>query len=137
MGLGRLISNSITHTNLHNQTTNWLVHNWSTFGAKTNHGQIRTHKTHHGPDLGEAPTFPLIVYFVPGHRISTQMSFCFMIPVTLGAHNFVCKPSIEIKSKEKLQPLLRAFQRYVARHLHVRKSGQFLTFNGQESNCQN
>jgi len=24
--------------------------------------QIRTHKTHHGPNLGEAITFPLIVY---------------------------------------------------------------------------
>ncbi len=51
-----------------------------------------------------------------------------------GAHNFVCKPLIEMKSKVKLQYLSRSFQRYVARHLNVRKSGQFLTFSGRESN---
>jgi hypothetical protein len=54
----------------------WLVHSWSTFGAWTGHEQTQTHKTHHGPDLGEATTFPLIVYSVPSHRPSTQMSFC-------------------------------------------------------------
>ncbi len=31
---------------------------------------------------------------------------------------------------------MRAFQRYVAWHLHVRKSGWFSTFNGRESNWQ-
>ncbi len=84
-----------THTNMHktkqqalihshehaqNQTTSWLVHCWSTFGARTNHGQTQTHKTHHGPDLGEATTFPLIVYFVPFHEAHIQMAFCPMTP---------------------------------------------------------
>ncbi len=32
---------------------------------------------------------------------------------------------------------MRVFQWYVARHLHVRKSRRFLTFNGRESNCHN
>jgi hypothetical protein len=70
--------------------------------------QRRTRKTHHGPDLGEATAFPLIIYFVFGHRIGTQMSFCPPeIPkvgtqVTLGAHNFVWRPSIEMRSQEKL-----------------------------------
>jgi hypothetical protein len=41
-----------------NQTTSWLVHNRNTFGAWMSHGHTRTHKTHHGPDLGEATTFP-------------------------------------------------------------------------------
>jgi len=45
-----------------------------------NHGQTRTHKTHHGPNLGEAITFPLIVYFVPSHETSTQMSICLGTP---------------------------------------------------------
>jgi hypothetical protein len=40
-----------------------------------NHGQIQTHKTHHGRDLGEATTFPLILYFVRGHGTSIQMAF--------------------------------------------------------------
>jgi hypothetical protein len=44
------------------------------------HKQIRTHKTHHGLNLGEAITFPLIVFFVPDHEANTQMSFCFETP---------------------------------------------------------
>jgi hypothetical protein len=59
-----------------NQTTSWLVRSLIAFGARTSHGQTWIHKTHHGLDLGEATTFPLIVYFVPSHRTSTQMSFC-------------------------------------------------------------
>jgi hypothetical protein len=46
------------------------------FGVRTNHEQTQIHKTHHNPDLGEATTFPLIVYFVFGHETSNQMSFC-------------------------------------------------------------
>jgi hypothetical protein len=51
-------------------------------------------------------------------------------PATLGAHNFVCRPPIEMKSKSKLYPSLRAFQRYITRHLHARKSRRFLAFSG-------
>ncbi len=54
----------------------------------------------------------------------------------LETHNFVCRLSIKVKSKEKLQPLSRSFQRYVARHLHTRKSWRFLTFSDWESNWQ-
>jgi hypothetical protein len=90
-----------------NQTTSWLVHILNIFDAWTNHGQTRTHRTHHNPNLGEATTFPLIVYFVPGHGTSTQMSFCLEIPkirilAFLDAHNFVCRPLIEVRSKAKL-----------------------------------
>jgi hypothetical protein len=56
------------------------MHSWSTFGAKTNHGQTRTHKTHHGSDLGEATIFPFIVYFVPLHETHIQMAFCLGTP---------------------------------------------------------
>ncbi len=35
----------------------------------------RTHKIHHGSDLGEATTFSLIVYFAPLHRGHIQMVF--------------------------------------------------------------
>jgi hypothetical protein len=37
---------------------------------------FRTHKTHHGPDLGEPITFPLIVYSAPLHGAHIQMAFC-------------------------------------------------------------
>ncbi len=50
--------------------------NWNTFGARTSHKQTKTHKTHHSPDLREATTFPLILFFMPGHGACTQMSFC-------------------------------------------------------------
>ncbi len=55
------------------------------------------------------------------------------------AHNFVCTPSIEVRSEAKLQPLSRFFQGYVAHHLHTKKLGKlgkFLTFSGRESNYQ-
>jgi hypothetical protein len=58
------------------QTTSWLVRSWNTFDAHMNHGQTPTHKIHHSLDLGEAITFPLIIFFVHGHKASTQMSFC-------------------------------------------------------------
>jgi hypothetical protein len=55
-------------------------------------------------------------------------------PVTLEAHNFLCRPLIEVRSKAKLSPLSKALQRHVARHLHISNLGRFLTFSGRESN---
>jgi len=52
------------------------MHGWSNFGARMSHGHIWTHKIHHDPDLGEATTFPFIVFFVINHEGSIQMSFC-------------------------------------------------------------
>jgi hypothetical protein len=76
MKLGRMTSNQSFTWTCTNQTISWLVHSWNIFGVRTNHKQTWTHKTHHGPNLGEATTFPLIVYYVPNHETSTQMSFC-------------------------------------------------------------
>jgi hypothetical protein len=47
----------------------------NTFSARTSHGQTRTHKTHHNPDLGEATTFPFIIYYAPLHEAHIQMAF--------------------------------------------------------------
>jgi hypothetical protein len=80
------------------------MHNWSTFGAKTNHGL----------DLTEAITFPLIIYFMAGHELAHKWHFVLGLPsgspeiptsgilVILGAHNFTCKPSIKMRWEEKL-----------------------------------
>ncbi len=70
-------------------------------------GQTQTHKTHHGPNLGEAITFPLIVYSMPGHETNTQMSWESEIPkigtlATLETHNFVCRSPSEMTSEAKL-----------------------------------
>jgi hypothetical protein len=54
--------------------------------------------------------------------------------VTLDAHNFLCRPLIEVRSKEKLYFLSKVFQIYVARFLKACNSRKFLTFNGQKSN---
>jgi hypothetical protein len=105
-GLGRLTNKSNTHTNQTNQTTSWLMCNYNTFCARTSHEQTRPHKTHHGPNLGEATTFPFILFYVFDHKASTQMSFCLRspeipkieTPATLEAHNFMCKPLIEVRS---------------------------------------
>jgi len=56
------------------------MHSLSTFDAKTSHGQTRIHKIHHDLNLGEATTFPLIVYFVPLHKAHIQMAFCLGTP---------------------------------------------------------
>jgi hypothetical protein len=60
------------------------MHSLSIFRAKMSHGQTQTHKIHHSPDLGEATTFPLIVFFVYFHlRLSMGL------PVTLrGLYDF-------------------------------------------------
>jgi hypothetical protein len=75
------------------------MYKWGTFSARTNHGQTRVHKTHHGPDLGEAITFLLIVFFTNGptpkcHFVSRLPSESSKIPKirtleTLKGHNFV------------------------------------------------
>jgi len=75
MGLGRMTSINYSQ-DLHKTNTRWLMHSWSTFGAKTSHEQTWIHKTHHNPNLGEATTFPLIVYFVPLHDAHIQIAFC-------------------------------------------------------------
>ncbi len=56
--------------------------------------------------------------------------------VTLEPHNFVSRPQIEVRSKAKLQPLSRYFQRYVTSPLQLSKLGRFLTFSGWGSNDQ-
>jgi len=71
MGLGRLRSNLIIHTNLHKPNDKLVSAELEHFGAWTSHGQTQTHKTHHSPVLKETTTFPLTVYFVPGHGTNT------------------------------------------------------------------
>jgi hypothetical protein len=76
MGLQRMTSIQSLTWICTNQTTCRLVHNLGTLNARTSHGQTRTHKIHNGRDLGEAITFPLIVYSAPLHRGHIQMTFC-------------------------------------------------------------
>ncbi len=55
------------------------MHSLNTFGARMSHGLTRTHKTHHGPDLGEATTFPLKMYSMcrdPSFGLTTKARVC-------------------------------------------------------------
>jgi hypothetical protein len=62
----------------------------SIFGARPNRKQIWTHNTPHRPDLGEATTFPLIVFFAPLHGGHIQMAFCPRTPKweSRNSHNW-------------------------------------------------
>jgi hypothetical protein len=64
----RMTSFNHSHKPAQNQTTSWLVHSWNTFSARTSNGQTQIHKIHHGPNLGEATTFPLIVLLYASPR---------------------------------------------------------------------
>jgi hypothetical protein len=77
-----------SHALAQTKTTSWLVHSWNTFGPRMNHGQTQIHKNHHGLDLGEAITSPLIGFSMLGHGASTQMSFCPKTP-KLGVPKFL------------------------------------------------
>jgi hypothetical protein len=59
-----------------NQTKSWLVRNWNIFGAWMSHGHTWIHKTHNGPNLREATSFPFVVFYVINHKGYIQMSFC-------------------------------------------------------------
>jgi hypothetical protein len=55
------------------------MHSWNIFGAQTNHGHIKihkTHKTHHGNNLGGSQDLPPIIFSVISHGGYIQMSFC-------------------------------------------------------------
>ncbi len=66
----------VTHLNLHptDQQVGQFTF-WSTLSARTSHGQLWTHKTHHGPDSREATTFPHIVFFAPFRGTYIRMVF--------------------------------------------------------------
>ncbi len=148
MGLGRIDKLIHSHGPAHNphkMVSAQLEHLWCQDQPRT----TRTPKTHHGPDLGEAITFPLYSilcdsprdlhpndFSLPGlpgfPRGSPEIPPC-GTPGTLKPHNFASRPRIEVRSEEKLQLSSRAFKRYVARRLQPSILGRFPTFSGLES----
>ncbi len=57
-------------------------------------------------------------------------------PGTQEAHNSRLQSLIATRSKPKLQPLSKSFQRRVALSIRRSRKGRFPTFSGRESNCQ-
>jgi hypothetical protein len=79
------------------------------------HGQTRTHKTHHDPDLGETITFPpysIFCVWPRGQNPNVILSQDSQVgspeipeigpPKTLEAHNFLWKKTIEMRFETKL-----------------------------------
>jgi hypothetical protein len=145
--MGTMISDkhvNYSHRPTQNQTTSWLVHNLNIFGARMNHMQTWTHKTHHGSDLKETTTFPLIVFSMHGHEPCTQMSFCPKIP-KLGIPKwglsrfwrpitFCANLKLRWGLKQSCSPCQELFQQYAAHNLHAIKWRRFSNFNGWELN---
>jgi hypothetical protein len=69
-------------------TTSWLELILHPLGVRTNHGQPWTHLTHHGPDSGEATTFPHIVFSTALRRGYIQMVLFLGTP-KLESRNFL------------------------------------------------
>jgi hypothetical protein len=112
MGLGRATNDSIIHADLHNPNKKLvslkLEHIWCTDSTWANMDS----QDSPWPGLGGSHHLPPYSIYMHGHGTSTQMSFCLGslgIPkirtiATLGAHNFVYKLSIEVRSDKKLYP---------------------------------
>jgi hypothetical protein len=79
--------------------------NWSTFGARTNHGQTWIHKIHHDP-------YSILYAWPRGLHPNVILSRDTQVGspeipkietfATLEAHNFLWRLSIEMKFKAKL-----------------------------------
>jgi len=55
--------------------TSWLELIMHLFGVGASHGRPWIHLIHHGPDSGEATTFPHIVFSALLHRNHIRMTF--------------------------------------------------------------
>jgi len=105
----------LSYSVLHPKPTNKLVRTHSApFWFGTSHGRPWTHLTHHGPDSGEATTFP--------HKYSLRYSAApaskwllfsgllrrspetvpIWTPGTLGTHNSQLRPQVVMRSKVNL-----------------------------------
>ncbi len=80
--------------NLHpKQTTKWLVHIPGHPWVLEQATGTLDHKTHHGPDSGEATTFPHIVFFAPLCRAYIQMA---LFPGTPKLESRNCSETVPI-----------------------------------------
>jgi hypothetical protein len=71
---GELVNYSHKPTQTKEQVGQCIIGTW------TNHGHTQIHNTHNDPNLGEATTFPLIVFIVINHRGCIQKSFFLGLP---------------------------------------------------------
>ncbi len=144
MGLRRMISNhsfTWTCTKPNNKLVNaQLEHFWCQDEPQVNSDSQDSPR----PGLGgnhHLPPYSILCAQPQDQRPNVILSRDSQIPTTgtpatLGAHNFVCKPLIEMRSKAKLQPSLIDFQRYVTCHhrQRIRGDSQLLVVGSQIGN---
>ncbi len=135
MGLGRMTRNHPLTWTCTNQTTSWLVHSQNTLVLGRTMSKLKLTRLTTAQTQGKSSPSPLQYtlclvtglapkcHFVPGLPSGSPEMFITRTPTTLEAHNFAYVPLIEMRSKAKLQPWLKAFQRYVTCHMHTRKLG--------------
>ncbi len=111
-----------------------------------------THETHHGPDSGEATTFPHIVYSVafrggyiqmalfPGTPKLESRNCPETVPVGVPKLWELITPDCRVRSRRGLNQscssLRELSNHYVALWNRMSGRGRFPTFSGRESNCQ-
>jgi len=135
--------------NLHqNKPPTWLVHILGPLWVLGFATGTWTHKTHHGPNSREATTFSHIIFSAAGRGGYIRMAQIPGTPEmesrncpggtleTLNRHNSRLQSWIATRSKPKLYPSSRFFQRHVAHSNRTLERGRFPTFSGRESNCQ-
>ncbi len=96
------------------QTTSCLVCSLSAFGARTNHGKHELTRLTTTQTWGKPPPSPLYYTMCMAMGLAPKCHFVPKFPsgnlkisklgtsATLGAHNFVYTPPIEVRSKEML-----------------------------------
>ncbi len=62
------------HESASKTNTSWLEIILHAIGVGTSHGLTQIHLTHHGPDSGEATTFPLIIFSAASRGGYIQMA---------------------------------------------------------------
>jgi len=107
-----MTSRSIIHVNLYKPNNKLisakLEHFWCTDEPRANTDSQDSPRL----ELGGSHHLAPYIYLVFGHETNTEMSFCprtpeipkipkIVTPAILKAHNFVCKPLIEVRSKAK------------------------------------
>ncbi len=103
---------SLTHTGLHTTHTKWLVHSWSTLGAKTSHGQHGHIRLTTARTWGKPPPYSILCgwpwslhpndFSLPGLPSGSPEILPVGTPATMEPHNFVNRPLIEVWFEAKL-----------------------------------
>jgi len=128
--------------------TSWLELILHPFGVVTSHGRPWTHLTHHGPNSGEATTFPHIVFSALLRGSHIRMALfpgtpkeeswnCPRLNSRGFRHSYLLAPTSDWSEVwTKVVALFEIFPIPYRTPSENVERGRFPTFSGWESNCQ-